>query len=515
MGASRRYTPTDADTEGESRNPLFAVSCSLLPVQRRFRLSANCLTLFDDRDLDRLAEAALATLERAGAMYQSEVVLDALERAGATVDRTSQRARLPRGLLNDVIARQQARAGATPFWEPNSPSGELPGITLQVAQFYYDHAHRERRPGNRADLVRMVQFGDALDERLPVSQVLVMREEPPLVEAIEATLVLLENTARPGDVYAHFAAQFPYLEEIGELCAGDPNRFLTGGIFMVSPMRMDRRSADYIIETSRRGRERGVGTMPVSGVSAPVTRAGAIVIGAADILAGWAAAFALDPELPMSGGICSGSADMATGTVSFCSPEAMIQDLGCVELFRRRFGGHVGVAGGADYTNAKFPGYQAGFEKAFEALTIAAYTGEQPRLGAGLLDSGKTFSPLQLLIDRELQGVLWRFAAGAKVDDGELALDTIVALGAGIGSSHLESEHTLKHFRQSLWFPALLDRGVWRSEREEEQPDRRLLERAQAQLDAVLARYRRPEVDGEMLEKARAVAQRARRELVG
>jgi len=477
-------------------------------------LSPNCLTLFSDADLDRLAEATLAALERAGAMYQSEVVLDALERIGAAVDRASQRARLPRSLLNDVVERQKARAGAAPFWEPASPGGELPGITLQVAQFYYDHADSERRPGNREDLVRMVQFGDALDERLSVSQVLVMREEPPPVEAIAAALVLLENTARPGDVYPHFAAQFPYLEEIGDICAGKPNRFLTGGIFMVSPMRMDRRSAEYIVETSRRGLERGVGTMPVSGVSAPVTRAGAIVIGAADILAGWAAAFALDPELPMSGGICSGSVDMATGTVSFCSPEAMIQDLGCVELFRRRFGGQVGVAGGSDYTNAKFPGYQAGFEKAFEALTIAAYTGSHPHLGAGLLDSGKTFSPLQLLIDRELQGFLWRFAAGAKVDDDELALDTIIEIGAGIGSSYLESEHTLKHFRHSLWFPALLDRGVWRCEREDERPDRRLLERAQAQFDEVLARYRPPEVDGDMLAKARAVVRRARRELV-
>jgi len=342
--------------------------------------------------------------------------------------------------------------------------------------------------------------------------VLVMREEPPIVEAIEAALVLAEHTARPGDVYAHFAAQFPYLEEIGHICAGDPNRFLTGGIFMVSPMRMDRRSADYLVETSRRGLRRGVGTMPVSGVSAPVTRAGAIVVGAADILAGWAAAFALAPDLPMSGGICSGSVDMATGSVSFCSPEAMIQDLGCVELFRRRFGGQVGVAGGADYTNAKFPGYQAGFEKAFEAMAIAAYTGSHPHLGAGLLDSGKTFSPLQLLIDRELQGFLWRFAAGAQVDEDQVALDTIISAGAG--SSCLESEHTLRHYRRSLWFPALLDRGVWRGEREEEQPDRRILERTQAQFQEVMARYQPPEVDADMLERVKQVVARARKELL-
>ena len=478
-------------------------------------MSDNCLDLFRDSDLDQLMDATFAVLERSGAMYQSGVVLDALEAAGAQVDKSAQKAHLPRRMMESFIEAQKRKAvPATPHWELAADEGALPGITLQVAQFYFDHERGERRPGRREDLVRMVQFGDALDERQSVSQVLVMREEPPKVEALEAALVLLEHTSRPGDVYPHFAAQFPYLEEIGQLCAGDPNRFLTGGIFMVAPMRMDQRSGDYMVEMSRRKLSRAVGTMPVSGISAPVTRAGAIIVAACDILAGWAAALALDPDLPISGGICSGSVDMATGNVSFCSPEAMIQDLGCVELFRRRFGGQVGVAGGADYTNAKFPGYQAGFEKAFEAMAIAAYTGSHPYMGAGLLDSGKMFSPLQLLIDRELQGFLWHFAARAKVDEDHIALDTITSIGSGIASSYLEAEHTLRHYRRNLWFARLLDRSVWRDSADEAEPDRRLLERAGKQFEEILGQYRPPEVDRDMLAKARQVVDRARRDLL-
>jgi len=478
-------------------------------------MSDNCLDLFRDLDLDQLMDATFAVLERSGAMYQSEAVLGALEAAGAQVDKSAQQARLPRRMMESFIEAQRRKAApATPHWELAADEGALPGITLQVAQFYFDHERNARLPGRREDLVRMVQFGDALDQRQSVSQVLVMRGEPPKVEALEAALVLLEHTSRPGDVYPHFAAQFPYLEEIGQLCAGDSNRFLTGGVFMVSPMRMDQRSGDYMVEMSRRKLSRAVGTMPVSGVSAPVTRAGAIVVAACDILAGWAAALALDPDLPISGGICSGSVDMATGNVSFCSPEAMIQDLGCVELFRRRFGGQVGVAGGADYTNAKFPGYQAGFEKAFEAMAIAAYTGSHPYMGAGLLDSGKTFSPLQLLIDRELQGFLWHFAARAKVDEDHIALDTITSIGSGIGSSYLEAEHTLRHYRRNLWFARLLDRSVWRDATDEAEPDHRLLERAQKQFEEIMARYRPPEVNRDMLAKARQVVDRARRDLL-
>ena len=482
-------------------------------------MSEMCINILTDSDLDRLADGALSVLERAGVMYQSEVILGALEAAGAAVDRASQRARLPRRMVEETIDRQRCRAGPreppATRREPGPADGSLPGIQNQVAQFYYDHERGERRIGNRQDLVRMVQFGEALDQRLPVDQVLLMHEEPAPVEPLEALAVILEHTSRPGSVYPHFAEQFPYLEEIGEICEADPYRFLTGGIFMVSPLRMDRRACDYMVGMVRRKLPCGVGTQPVSGVSAPVTRAGAVVVGAAEILAGWAAATALDPELPLAwGAICSGSVDMPTGNVTFCSPESMVQDIGCVELFRRRLGGHVSVAGGSDYTSAKLPGYQAGFEKAFEAMAISAYTGGHARLGAGLLDSGKMFSPLQLLLDREFQSFLWRFAAGARVGEEEIALDPITSIGSGIGASYLDSAHTLRHYRENLWFPALMDRGVWRGEREEEHPDEKLLERARAQFQEVMSRYRSPEADQGMLARVRQVVDRARRDLV-
>jgi trimethylamine--corrinoid protein Co-methyltransferase len=484
-------------------------------------MTEMCIDILSDSDLDQLADAALTVLERVGVMYQSQVILDALEAAGATVDQDTHRARLPRALVESVVERQRRRSGtqgpSVTRREPGPADGRLPGIGNQVAQFYYDHERAERRAGNRQDLVRMVQFGEALDERTPVFHVLLMQEEPPAVEPLEALVVLLEHTSRPGSSYPHFAQQLPYLEEIGECYAGDPHRFLTATayIFIVSPLRMDRRACDYMVGLIRRGLPCAIGTQPVSGVSAPVTRAGAIVVGAAEILAGWTAAAALDPDLELSSGsILSGAVDMPTGNVTFCSPESMLQDIGCVELFRRRFGCRVTVAVPCDYTSAKLPGFQAGFEKAFEAMAVSDHTGGYPGMGAGLLDSGKMFSPLQLLIDRELQSFLWRFSAGVKVDEEEIALDMITSVGSGIGASHLDSEHTLRRYRQDLWFPALMDRRVWSGEREEEHPDERLLKRTEAQFREVMSRYRPPEVDRDKLTKIRQVVAKARRDLV-
>jgi len=477
------------------------------------------IDIFTESELDQLAEATLSVLETAGAMYQSDVILDALEKAGAQVDRSTQRARLPRALIEPILELQKQRQAAQrrPTRRRRRPTSEsdLPGVHLHIAQFWFDHERGQRVAGNRQDLVRLTQFGDALDGSTEVDQVLLMQEEPPEVEPLEGLLVLMEHSSRPGITYPHFAGQFPYFEEIGEIWRGDPLAYLVGGVFMVSPLRMDRRACDSLVERVRRGMHCATSTEPVSGISSPVTRAGTVVVGAAEILAGWAAVYALNPEASMSGNIQSGVVDMPSGNAHFGSPEPLVQDLGCVELFRRRLGGHAGVSGDGNYTSGKFPGYQASSERLFDSLMVAAHTGHRSHLASGLLDSGKMWSPLQLLIDREVESLIQRFEQGVPVNADEIALDVITSVGSGIERSYLETEHTLTHYRKSLWFAKLLDRGVWRDDRDEAHPDARLLNRAQAQFDEIMARYAKPEVDEDKLQSVREVVARARRELAG
>ena len=40
-----------------------------------------CINILSESDLDRLADATLTVLERAGVMYQSDAVLDALKQS--------------------------------------------------------------------------------------------------------------------------------------------------------------------------------------------------------------------------------------------------------------------------------------------------------------------------------------------------------------------------------------------------------------------------------------------------
>jgi len=72
-----------------------------------------------------------------------------------------------------------------------------------------------------------------------------------------------------------------------------------------------------------------------------------------------------------------------------------------VEFLRRWCGMSISVGGG-EYCDAKLPGLYTALEKAYKSMTIAAFTGQHPPIGQGMLDEGKIISPVQLLLEREL-----------------------------------------------------------------------------------------------------------------
>ena len=92
--------------------------------------------LLTDRDVEQLADAVLTVLERVGALYQNDEILDAVEAAGARVDRSRQVATFPRPLVEEFVRTLRAEAppeqpGPRPFTAP------APGRRLhQLSQNY-------------------------------------------------------------------------------------------------------------------------------------------------------------------------------------------------------------------------------------------------------------------------------------------------------------------------------------------------------------------------------------------
>ncbi|MGQ9682415.1 MAG: trimethylamine methyltransferase family protein [Anaerolineae bacterium] len=473
------------------------------------------LRLFSESDLDRLHEATLKVLEGTGMQVLSGRLLDALERSGARVDRAQHTVRYPRALVEALVAERRQRP-----WQPPREATEAPrelalGLSGVIAPFIYDYAAKARRPATQADLLDTIHWAEVdLSPQREVDLAVTMGEVPPIIEPIVAYELLLEHTTRPGRAYTTEPVQIPYLVELAEIYYGRPV-FPRGTDFVTSPLTISSRLAEHTLAAIRAGQTHfPCGVMPICGGNAPITVAGNVVQSAAEMLGLWLAIRAVCPQATFSGGACNGIVDLRKGTPSFNAPEALLADLGVCELFRRRYGGDVHVAAFSDYIDAALPGIQAAYERTYRAMAIAAFVGDHFQLGGqGTLDAGQIFSPEQFILERDMSEGLVRLGQGIAVSEETIALETIQQVGAGEGKSFLDTEHTLRHFRET-WFPRYLYRGVYQDDAAEHARDAQMLSAAHEHYRACIARYQPPKLDEGKVRAMRAVVERARRDLV-
>ena len=451
-----------------------------------------------------------AVLEKVGVLCQNAELLRALEAAGAKVDHAAERVRFPRTMQAEFIeqvrketAAKDGGGGASKF----SDIG-LPSIGGQVAQFYYDDATGERRAGNRADFITLIKLGEVLHGEAGVGHALLLRDVPPMLEPLEAALLLAEYASKPGCVFVWNVRLTDYLIEMGEVL-GIKNWYSWGANCFAHPLRFDRDVADKFVRRIRAGESAGFTAMPVAGMSTPVTLAGFVVVTAAELFATWMLGRAIVPDASLGGSMWGGAVDMRGGAVSYCAFDAMLYAFATVEFVRRWCGIDIPVGGG-EYCDAKEPGLYTALEKAYKAMTIAAFSGRHPSLGSGMLEEGKSLSPVQLLIERDMAKGIQQFARTVDASPEQIALDEILDVDLGIGKSHMMTEHTLRHFRQCMWLPELIDRAGWGG------PDAEaaILAKARARFQDLLGQYQKPQVDPDKLAAMRQVVERARKELL-
>ncbi len=464
--------------------------------------------LLREEDVEPLGDAVVRTLAEVGIICQNDELLRCLADAGARVDPARQTATFPAEVTRRLV--EQVRAEYAPGARPARPFGRLglPTISLQIAQHVYDWGRQERRAGNRQDFVDLVKFGDSLHGEDGVGHCLLLGDVPPLLEPLEAALLLAEHARRPQPAFVWNVAQIDYLKEMGEII-GRADWYCWGAICIAHPLRFDKDVADKYLRRVREGHATGLTAMPVAGMSTPLTTAGFVTVAAAEVVAGWLLTRAIDPTVGIAGSMWAGAVDMRTGEVSYSSFDAMAYGFAVSEFLLRWTNVFVPVGGG-EYCDARYPGYFAAYEKAYKAMSLAAFNGQHPGLGQGMLEDGKTICAAQLLLERELTTGVNMYSRPVVVDEQTLALDDIVRIGHGLTANHFQTDRTLLGFRDWSWCPQVLDRAGWRGP----ETDRAVLDRYHQQYLELVAGHRPPEVTPGQLQAMRRVVERARRELL-
>jgi trimethylamine--corrinoid protein Co-methyltransferase len=174
-------------------------------------------------------------------------------------------------------------------------------------------------------------------------------------------------------------------------------------------------------------------------------------------------------------------------------------------LYDQVYGQDLGL--GTGYIDAKYPGAQSLAEKAMK-MEAAAQQGRF-NFPVGLLAGGKRFCPEQAVLELEVAEAICCLHTGVKVSDDLLGVDVIDEVG--IGKEFLSHEHTLKHFRRTLWAPKIWDRRNPDTLAVEKKGD--MLEAARMKVRDILQRDDLYRIDDDRARAIDEVVARAERDL--
>ncbi|MCK5008798.1 MAG: trimethylamine methyltransferase family protein, partial [Spirochaetales bacterium] len=321
---------------------------------------------------------------------------------------------------------------------------------------FYDYPQRSVKPVDGGIFETMLKFAEATPEIGYIS-CWYRQDLPPRIERLQSLVEGLKITRKLDGIEAIQPEMIKYLKEAGVIVYGDgdSSAFLAGSECMTMPVVLEARSAEDILERKRCGVHRyHIASMPTLGVSTPVTLAGSIVLAAAELLGGMTVCWCADPESDLSARMITLVVDMRNGNSTTFAPAYIQYNNAVRQLFNERWGGHCMVEVFFSPT-ARRPGLQAVFEN-FYATNCLQRWEENPHIpyaGMGALHEGGLGSPTQFMLDMQIRKAQWMYTSEIPVNAETIAWEDILKAVEG-QSSFLESDHTLRHFRD-LWIPEL------------------------------------------------------------
>jgi trimethylamine--corrinoid protein Co-methyltransferase len=190
---------------------------------------------------------------------------------------------------------------------------------------------------------------------------------------------------------------------------------------------------------------------PMMGGTAPVTLAGGLALGNAEILSGLVLHQLKRPGAPFVYGSGLHHMDMKTTISVYGAPEFQLARVAVAEL-----GQYYGLPtwGYAGHSDSCAMDEQAAADAAF-SVQVALLAGQNLVHDVGYLEAGLTTSPEMIVFTAEMISMMGHFMEGMSLDAESLALEVIHEVGPG--GDFLTARHTLNHFRD-LWQPTLFDR---------------------------------------------------------
>ncbi len=376
--------------------------------------TAGPLEVLSPADLQRLDEAALEILADVGVSVPSERARAGLVRRGAAVE--GARVRLYPDLVRELVALAPARLtlgarAASPLVTGERSLVTTDGCCVEI----YDLDSGEKRgttAGDVADIARAVDAMPEIDFCWPAVSA---QDRPAEVRGLHELYLAVANTGKhvqtvtvvePG--LARVAADMALA-----LCDGDEGRLraeppISALLGTVTPLGNDAATLEAGLEFAAAGVPVGFVTMPMGGSTTPITMAGSLAVGIAEVLAAVTVVQAATPGAPVFICFIPSVMDLKTGDFTGGAPEDTVMGAAVADI--GRFYG-LPTQCGVNSSGAKEPSWQSALDDTTTTLLSLA-AGVDMLTGVGMVSGGRIFSYAEMALAAEVLARARRLAAG-------------------------------------------------------------------------------------------------------
>lgn len=439
-------------------------------MKDKYRLNIPRLNILSREKLELIHLSTLEVLRRTGVAVKEPKAVEIFKKGGCYIE--GERVRIPENLVEWALRNTPPRitlsdrnGNPAMFLEENNVYFGTGSDTPNVVDPYTG----ERRIAVLKDVENVSKVVDYLDE----------------MSFLMCSGIASDVNSKISDIY-HFEAMVNYSEkpivftawnlenlktivEMAEVVAGGKERLKNSPFIAlytepISPLQLAEESTQKLMLMAEKYLPVVFTPCLITGATGPVTIAGGLIQGNAEILAGYVLANLINEGTPFiyGGGIIA--MDMATSFACYASSEFMLATAAFTDMARYYRLPMFSFAGCSD---SSLYDQQASLEGALWIL-LSSLSGGNLVHDAGYIDKGLTTSFEQVIVSNEVIGMVRRITQGFEINEETMALDLIDKIGPG--GEYLTSEHTLKHFKEN-WYPELISRVPYEKWEEEGKKD--------------------------------------------
>jgi len=426
-------------------------------MKDKYRLKIPRLNILTREKLELIHLATLEVLRRTGVAVKEPRALELFKNGGCRVD--GERMRIPAHLVEAALRNTPPRVAMC-------DRNRSPAMFLEENNTYFgtgsdtpnvmDPFTGERRLAVLADIENVAKAVDGLEELSFVMCSGIASDVNPKISDIFHFEAMVSHTEKPIVFTSWSLENLEAIIEMAEAVAGGEERlrmspFLALYTEPISPLTLAREATQKLMLMAKKGLPVVFTPGAITGATAPVTIAGGLIQGNAEMLAGYVLANFIREGTPFIHGGAITSLDMATSLMCYASPEFMLATAAITDLAHYYKLPMFSFAGCSD---SNLYDQQASLESALWIL-LSSLSGGNLVHDVGYVNNGLTTSFEQLVVSDEVIGLVRRITGGIEVNEETMALDLIEEIGPG--GEYLTCDHTLRHFREN-WFPRLISR---------------------------------------------------------